>query len=116
MDGVSCLDLDKTKTQSLRSYREQRVSYSDDYSNDFTDRIVSRRDCHLLIIGVHYNVGPVHIVEHDLIKSKQDSDGNDGWILELVMVVLIKHAVSGYPLDEYGVVYGLSLFTKRLVV
>ena len=52
MDGVWGLDLDSSITRSFRGYGKCSVGHGVEHGNDFTDRIVSRRDCHFLVIGV----------------------------------------------------------------
>ena len=51
-----------------------------------TDRIVSRRNRYLFVIRVGDHIRRIHIVEHDLIGSDQDSHGSDVRILELEQI------------------------------
>ena len=113
MDGVKWLNPDTTITQSLCVYGERGFSHGVEDGNDFTDCVVSRRDCYLLVIGVCDHIGRrIHVVEHDLIGCEQDNDGSDGWVPILVGVNLGERAVTGWALDEHGVVH-FPLITKR---
>ena len=73
-------------TRSLHRYRERRISHGVENGNDFTDRVVTRRDCYLLVIGVGDHIGRIDVVEHALIGCEQDSDGSDGWVPILVRI------------------------------
>ena len=85
MDGIWGLDPDTSIIQRLGKYRDWSVSNGVEQNNDFTDRVVTRRKHSLLIIGVRDHIGRrIHVIEHDLIGSKQDSDGSDGWVPILV--------------------------------
>ena len=63
-------------------------SHGIEQGNDLTERVVTSRDCHSLIIAVSNHIRCVHVVEHSLglLGSKQDSHGSDGWILVLVRI------------------------------
>ena len=80
------LDINTPITRSLRRYRERSISHNIEDSNDLTDRVVSRRNRYLLVIRVRDHIRKIHIVEHDLIGSEQDSHGSDVRILVLVRV------------------------------
>ena len=78
IDGVGELNSDTTITRCLGRYGERGISHGVEHGNDFTDRVVSRRDRSLLVIGVGDHISKIHVVENDLIGSEQDSDGSDG--------------------------------------
>ena len=63
-------------------------SHGIEQDNDLTERVVTSRDRHSLIIAVSNHIRCVHIVKHSLglLGSKQDSHGSDGWILVLVRI------------------------------
>ena len=71
------------------------ISHDVEDGNDFTDRVVSRRNRYLLVIGVRDHISRIHVVEHDLIGSKQDSHGSDGWVPILVLIDPFERAVTG---------------------
>ena len=54
-------------SRSLRRYRERGITYSVEDGNDFIDRVVSRRNCYLLVIRVREHISRIHVVEYDLI-------------------------------------------------
>lgn len=54
-------------------------------------------DCYLLVIGIRDHIGRIDVVEHDLIKSKQDSDGNEAGVPILVRVDPFERAVTNEP-------------------
>ena len=60
-------------------------SHGIEQGNDLTERVITRRNRHSLIIAVSNHIGRIHVVEHSLglLGSKQDSHGSDGWILVL---------------------------------
>ena len=96
MNGMQGLDPDTTITRSLRVYGEHSISHGVEDGNDFTDRVVSRKDCYLLVIGVCDHIGRrIDVVEHDLIGCEQDSDGSDDWVPILVGVDPFERAVTG---------------------
>ena len=85
MDGIWGLDPDTSIIRSFGIYRDWSVSNGVEQNNNYTDRVVTRRNNSLLIIGVRDYIGRrIHVIEHDLIGSKQDSDGSDGWVPILV--------------------------------
>ena len=65
MHGVRGLNPDTSLTRSLCRYRECSISHGIEHGTDFTDRVVTRRDRHLLVMGVRDHVGRVHVVEQD---------------------------------------------------
>ena len=67
MDGVWELDPNTPISKYRGEYRERSVYYGVNDSYNFTDRVVFRRDCHILVIGVHDHIRRIHIIEHDLI-------------------------------------------------
>ena len=68
MDGVWELDSDTPITRILGGYGERAIiSHGVEDGNDFTDRVVSRRNCYLLVIGVRNHISRIYVVEHDLI-------------------------------------------------
>ena len=71
------LDPDTTITQSLPVYGEPGIiSHGVEHGNDFTDRVLTRIDRYLLVVRVHHHIAYIHVVEHNLIGSKPDSDGS----------------------------------------
>ena len=60
------LNPDESVTRILGRYREWSIRYGIEDGNNFTDRVVPRRDRSLLVIGVRDHIGRVHIVEHEL--------------------------------------------------
>ena len=80
MDGMRGLNPDTPITWSLGGYGERRVSHGVEDGNDFTDRVVSRIDRYLIVIGVRDNIGSFHVVEHHFLRLEQDRDGSDGWV------------------------------------
>ena len=88
MDGVGGLNPKISITRILRRYGKRGISHGVEDGNDFTDRVVSRKDCYLLVIGVCDHIGRrIDVVEHDLIGSEQDSDGSDDWVPILVWLI-----------------------------
>ena len=71
------MNLDTPITRSFRRYRERSISHGVEHGNDFTDRVVFRKDRSLLVIGVRYHISRIHVVEHAFIGSKQDSQRSD---------------------------------------
>ena len=100
-------------TRGLRRYGERRISHGVEDGTDFTDRLVSRRDCLLLVIRVREHISRIHIVENAFIGSEQDSDGSDGWVLILVRIDPLERAVDKQTLDMHGMMHGLSLTTTK---
>ena len=43
------------------------ISYGIEDGNGFADRVVTRKDRSLLVMGVRDHIGRIHIVEHELI-------------------------------------------------
>ena len=90
------LDPDTPITRSLRRYRERGIiSHGIKHGNDLTDRVVSRRNCYLLVIAVRDYISEIHVVEHDLIGCEQDNDGSDGWFPIRVRVDHFKRSLMG---------------------
>ena len=54
-------------TSSLGGYLECSVSNGVEHGNDFTYRVIARKDRSLLVISVLHHNGRIHVVEHDLI-------------------------------------------------
>ena len=52
IDGVGELNSNTTITRCLGRYRERSISHGVEDGNDFTDRVVSRRDRSLYVIRV----------------------------------------------------------------
>ena len=100
-------------TRSLRRYGKHGISHGVEDGNDFTDRLVSRRDCLLLVIRVRDNISKIHVVEYDLIGSEQDSDESDGRVPMLVRIDPLKRAVAKQTLDKHEMIHGLSLTTTK---
>ena len=66
-------------SRCLGRYGERGIiSHSVEHGNDFTDRVVTRRDRLLLVIRVREHISKIHVVENAFIGSEQDSDGSDG--------------------------------------
>ena len=88
--------------------------HSIEQGNDLTERVITSRDCHSLIIAVSNHIGRVYVVEHSLglLGSKQDSHGSDIGILVLVRVDPFERSVGKQTLDEHGVVW----VNRRFVV
>ena len=86
INRVCGLDINTPITRSLRRYRECSINHVVEDGNDLTDRVVSRRNRYLFVIGVGDHIRKIHIVEHDLIGCEQDSHGNDVRILELKQI------------------------------
>ena len=90
------LDLDTPITRSLRRYRERGIiSHCIKHGNDLTDRVVSRRNCYLLVIRVRDYISEIHVVEHDLIGCEQNNDGSDGLFPKRVRVDHFKRSLMG---------------------
>ena len=60
------LNPDTPITRSLRRYGERSISYGIEDGNDFTDRVVPKRDRSFLVVGVRFHIVRIHIVEHEL--------------------------------------------------
>ena len=82
------LNPDTTERRGIRRYRECSIGHGIEQGNDLTDRVITSRDRHSLIIRIRDNVRRVHVVEHSLgiLGSKQDSHGSDVGILVFVGV------------------------------
>ena len=66
IDGVGELNSDTTITRCLGRYGERGIiSHGVEHGNDFTDRVVSRRDCLLLVIRVRNHISKIHVGEYD---------------------------------------------------
>ena len=117
MDGMGELNPDTSITRSLSRYGKRGISHGVEDGNDFTDRVITRRDRSLLVIRVRDHIGKIHVVENAFIGCEQDSDGSDGWVLMLVRIDPLERAVGKQALDEHGMMHGLSLTTtkRRLV-
>ena len=61
------LNPDTPLTRSLRKYQEPSVSHRIGDGNDFTDRIVNRTNCYLLVIRVLDHIRKIHVVENAII-------------------------------------------------
>ena len=109
IDGVGELNPDTLTTRSYRKYQEPSVSHRIGDGIDFTDRVVNRRDRYLLVIRVRDHISRIHVVEYDLIWSKKDSDGSDGWVPILVRIDPIERAIGKQALDKHEMMYSLSL-------
>ena len=90
------LNPDTTERRGIRGYREQRVSHGIEQGNDLTERVITRRNRHSLVIRIRDNIRCVHVVEHSLgfLWSKQHSDGSDERILVLVRIDPFRHAFA----------------------
>ena len=75
---------DTAERRGIRGYGEQRVRHGIEQGNDFTERLITRRDRHSLIIRIRDDVRRVYVVKHRTIRMKQDSHGSDIGILVLV--------------------------------
>ena len=65
-DGVGEMDPDTPITRSLRRYGECGIiRHGVEDGNDFTDRVVSRRDRLLLVIRVRDHISRIHVGEND---------------------------------------------------
>ena len=65
-DGVGRLNPEISIPRSLRRYRERGIiSHGVEDGNDFTDRVVSRRDRLLLVIRVRDHISRIHVGEND---------------------------------------------------
>ena len=57
IDGVGELNPDTPTTRSLRRYGERGIiSHGVEHGNDFTDRVVNRTNCYLLVIRVRDHI------------------------------------------------------------
>ena len=101
MDRIWGLDPDVPVTQSFDGYRECCISHGVEDGNDFTDRVVKRGNHSLLVIGIRDHIVRIHVVEHGLIGSDQDSDGSDGWVPILVRVDPFESTIGKQTLDEH---------------
>ena len=61
------LNPDTLTTRSLRKYQEPSVSYRIGDGIDFTDRVVTRTNCYLLVIRVRDHISNIYVVENALI-------------------------------------------------
>ena len=91
------LNPDTTERRGIRGYGKCGISHGIEQGNDLTDRVLTSRDRHSLVIAVSNHIRRVHIVEHSLgiLGSKQDSHGSDVRILVLVRVDPSECAVRG---------------------
>ena len=80
------LNPDTTERRGIRGYGECGIGHGIEQGNDLTDRVITSRDRYLLVIAVSNHIRRVNIVEHSLIRTKQDSHGSDVRILVLVGV------------------------------
>ena len=80
------LNPDTTERRGISGYGEERVSRGIEQGNDLTERVITWRDRHSLVIRIRDNVRHVHVVEHRTIRMKQDSHGSDGWVPVLVRI------------------------------
>ena len=113
IDGVEELNSNTTITRCLGRYGKRGTSHGVEDGNDFTDRVVSRRDCYLLVIRVRDHIGKILVVENAFIRSEQDSHGSDGWVPILVRIDPLEGAVGKQTLDKHGMMHGLSLTTTK---
>ena len=113
IDGVGELNPDTLTTRSLRKYQEPSVSHRIGDGNDFTDRVVNRRNSYLFVIRVRDHISKIHVVENDLIGCEQNSEGSDGWVPMLVRIDPLERAVGKQTLDKHGMMHGLSLTTTK---
>ena len=67
IDGMGELDPDTSITRCLRRYGKRGISHGVEDGNDFTDRVVTRRDRLLLVIRVRDHISKIHVVENALI-------------------------------------------------
>ena len=113
-DGVGEMDPDTPITRCLRRYGECGIiRHGVEDGNDFTDRVITRRDRLLLVIRVRDHISKIHVVEYDLIGSEQDSDGSDGLVPILVRIDPLERAVGKQALDKHGIMHSLSLTTTK---
>ena len=61
------LNPDTPVIRSLGGHGEWSVGSGIKDDNDFTDRVVLKRIRSLLVIGVRYHIGRIHIAEHLLV-------------------------------------------------
>ena len=113
IDGVWGLNPEISITRSLRRYRERSISHGVEDGNDFTDRVITRRDRSLLVIRVRDHIGKIHVVENAFIGCEQDSDGSDGWVLMFVRIDPLELAIGKQALDKHGKMHSLSLTTTK---
>ena len=98
MDGVQGLYPNTPITRSRRRDGERDIiSHGVEDGNDFTDRVVFKRDYYALIIGVRHHIVRIHVVEHDLIGSDQDSDGSEIVVPMLVWIDPFDGTLLGEP-------------------
>ena len=88
INGVWRLNPDTTERRGIRGYRECSIGHGIEQGNDLTDRVVTSRDCHLLVIRIRDNVRRVHVVEHDRFWSKENSHGSD--VSDVRILVLVR--------------------------
>ena len=86
VNRVCGLNPDTTERRGIRGYGEERVSHGIEQGHDLTERVITSRNRHSLVIRIRDNVRRVYVVKHRTTRMKQDSDGSDGWILVLVRV------------------------------
>ena len=80
------LNPDTTERRGIRGYGEERVRHCIEQGNDLTERVITSRDRHSLIIAVSNHIRRVYIIKHRTIRMKQDSHGSDVGILVLVRI------------------------------
>ena len=80
------LNPDTTERRGIRRYGKCSIGHHIEQGNDLTDRVITSRDRYLLIIRIRNNVRRVHIVEHELVWSKQESHGSDVGVPILVRI------------------------------
>ena len=100
-------------TRSLGRYEKHGISHGVEDGTDFTDRLVSRRDCLLLVIRVRDHISKILVVENALIGCEQNSDGSDGWVPILVRIDPLERAIGKQTLDKHGIMHSLSLTTTK---
>ena len=104
---------DTLTTRSLNRYRKCSISHRIGDGIDFTDRIVNRTNCYILVIRVRDHISRIHVVEHNLTGSEQNSDGSDGIVPIFVRIDPLERAVGKQTLDEHGIMHSLSLTTTN---
>ena len=107
------LNPDTPITRSLRRYGKHSISHGVEDGSDLTDRVVSRRDCLLLVIRVRDYISRIHVVEQNMIGSEQNSDGSDGLVPMLVRIDPLERAVGKQTLDKHEMMHSLSLTTTK---
>ena len=89
------LNPDTTERRGIRRYGECSISHGIEQANDLTDRVLTSRDRHSLIIRIRDNVRRVNTVEESFIRMKQESHGSDVGVLVLVRIDPGECAVRG---------------------